>query len=330
MDNALDSKDVLFIAPVFYDYHTKIQKALQERGASVTFFPEMEYSVAFRIIGKLFPGYMELLIKRHHAKILTHAKNMAYDKVFVIRGGFFTEEFMGSLKKILPDAEFVLYEWDSLRQNNYRHLLPFFDKVKTFDRPDADSLGISYQPLFYTSEYAELRQVVEERKDGQIDLAFIGAFHSDRLEIVKRFHDLLDREGLVFKSHLFIKRIPLLRMLLSGQIKVSDLKYLSTYSLDKYGVVEIYRQSNTILDIELNIQSGLSIRTIETVGAGLNLITTNPHVTYEPFFDSTRIQVVDRAELDIDIDFFARSKVRYPYKHYDNYSLENWVEQVFN
>jgi hypothetical protein len=290
----------------------------------------MEYTVAFRIIGKLFPAYMERSIKRHHAKILTHAKTMAYDKVFVIRGGFFTEEFMGDLKKILPDAEFVLYEWDSLRQNNYRHLLPFFDKVKTFDRPNADSLGISYQPLFYTSEYAELRQEVEERKDAQINLAFIGAFHSDRLEIVKRFHDLLDREGLVFKSHLFIKRIPLFRMLLSGQIKLSDLKYLSTYSLDKHEVMEIYRQSNTILDIELNIQSGLSIRTIETVGAGLNLITTNPYVTSEPFFDSTRIQVVDRAELDLDIDFFERTKVRYPYKQCDNYSLENWVEQVFN
>lgn len=79
-----------------------------------------------------------------------------------------------------------------------------------------------------------MRQDVEERKGAQIDLAFIGAFHSNRLELVKLFHDLLEREGLVFKSHLYLKRIPLFRMLLVGRIKFSDLKYLSTYSLDKW------------------------------------------------------------------------------------------------
>ena len=47
MDNVLESKDVLFIAPAFYEYHSKIQNTLQEKGASVSFFPEMEYTVVF-------------------------------------------------------------------------------------------------------------------------------------------------------------------------------------------------------------------------------------------------------------------------------------------
>jgi hypothetical protein len=323
----LSGKKILFIGPKFYGYHTSIIQSLESYGASVTFLPEMDYSVKFRILSKLFPSKSLSLVATHQSKLVDRTKCVDFDMVFVIRGGFFSRCLVESLKSALPKSMFVLYQWDSLKQNDYSNLIGMFDKVMTFDSLDAAKLNIPYEPLFYTSEYSNLLN--ERSEPPKYDLAFVGAYHSDRLEVVKKVAAFCDREGLAFRFHLFIKRLPLMRMLLTGRLKVADLRYLSTKSLSLPEVLDIYRESRAVLDIELNIQSGLSIRTFEALGADLNLVTTNKHVMSEPFYDPKRILVIDRDKVDLNVAFFTDKTVKKPYNDIDRYSLDKWLCRIF-
>jgi hypothetical protein len=323
----LSGKRILYIGPEFYQYHISINEGLTRLGVTTSYYPEMEYSVLFRLSAKLYKPLATKLVRLHLDKILQGALTCSYDAVFVVRGGFCDNGFIQSLKKCLPNASFYMYQWDSLKQNDYSNLIGMFDKVMTFDSLDAAKLNIPYEPLFYTSEYSNLLN--ERSEPPKYDLAFVGAYHSDRLEVVKKVAAFCDREGLAFRFHLFIKRLPLMRMLLTGRLKVADLRYLSTKSLSLPEVLDIYRESRAVLDIELNIQSGLSIRTFEALGADLNLVTTNKHVMSEPFYDPKRILVIDRDKVDLNVAFFTDKTVKKPYNDIDRYSLDKWLCRIF-
>ena len=48
-----------------------------------------------------------------------------------------------------------------------------------------------------------------------------------------------------------------------------------------------------MLDVNHSAQTGLTMRTIETIGAQRKLITSNRHVVDYPFYDPTRILLMD-------------------------------------
>lgn len=317
-------KAILLIAPEFYTYHLEIISSLKSLGAEVTFCSEKEHSLSRRIaqkISKTAVGYLE---RTHKANILNEMKNSIYDFVFVIRGVTLTPDFLTELRLHQPHTKFIMYQWDSYSQNDYREMIPFFDVVATFDVDDAKELNLNYEPLFYTNEYC-----VDTRSDSKktFDLVFYGAYHSDRLTVIKYFDDLFRGKGLVFKSHLYIKKIPLLLRLLTGEIKATDLKYFKTYSVSSSAISQVYSESKAVLDVELTIQSGLSIRTFEVLGSGLKLVTTNANIMMQDFYSAEQIMVIDRSKLDVNTSFFTAKNSVIDMK---KYHIDAWLERIFN
>jgi hypothetical protein len=292
-------------------------------GADVTFFSEMEQSVAYRVLKKISKKLKKRFEKNHINKLLLESKKKTFDAVMVIRGGYFTPNIIAELKDNTKSATFYMYQWDSYRQNDYRDILPFFDVVSTFDYDDAEELNLSYQPLFYTDTYQKI-STSEEKKI--YDLVFYGAYHSDRLLIVKYFHQLFRDNDLIFKSHLFIKKIPLLFKLLKGEIKFKDLKFFKTYMVSPEEISGIYKKSEAVLDIELSIQSGLSMRTFEVLGSGVKLVTTNSNILNEDFYNSTQIKVINRSDINIDLAFFSSETDKIDLA---KYHLDVWIERIF-
>lgn len=319
----LRSTNVLFIAPEFYNYHNELVYTMTKLGANVTFFSEMEQSVAYRLLQKLSKKLKNRFEKNHINKLLLESKKKTFDAVLVIRGAYFTPSIMAELKDNIKSATFYMYQWDSYRQNDYREILPFFDVVSTFDCDDAEELNLNYQPLFYTDTYQKIA-ISEEEKI--YDLVFYGAYHSDRLLIVKYFHQLFRDNGLIFKSHLYIKKIPLLFKLLKGEIKFKDLKFFKTYAVSSEDISDSYKKSEAVLDIELSIQSGLSMRTFEVLGSGIKLVTTNSNIVNEDFYNSAQIKVIDRSAINIDLAFFSSPTDKIDFT---KYHLDAWLERMF-
>ena len=318
----LKNKRVLFLAPKFYQYHSEIISSLELKGASVTFYQEMNYSLSYRIFSKFSIKIERLFKKKYMKNILKDITFDMYDIVFIIRGGSLDKNSLESLHLKLPQAKFFMYQWDSTRQNDYLSLLSYFDKVQTFDMVDSKTYNIDYLPLFYTSVYRDF-----QKREFLYDLVFFGAYHSDRLKIIKHIDILFQENDLSFKYHLYITKLALFRFVLQGTISLKDLKYFKTYSISTKDIIESYQHSNSVLDIELSIQNGLTIRTFETLGSGLKLVTTNDKIKEEDFYNPDRILVINRDILDVNLNFFKQKKDENVI--FSQFYIDSWLDNIF-
>lgn len=313
---------VLLIAPEFYSYHHDLLNALNKISEQVVFYPEMKQTVLYRLSSRLSQHLKKKLENKHIEGLFKLSKTDTFDAVFIVRGATLTPDTLSVLKGNMHDASFYLYQWDSYQQTDYRPLINYFDSVSTFDSKDAAELNLRYEPLFYTDVYQNIDSIETERP---YDLVFFGAYHSDRLAVIKHFEKFLSEAGLVFKSHLYIKKIPLLFRLLKKEIKFSDLRFFKTYSVSAKEIAQSYGQTKVVLDIELSIQSGLSMRTFEVLGSGAKLITTNKNIVKEEFYNSEQIMVIDRNAIKADLSFFNSSC---KYNDMTCYHIDNWLERI--
>lgn len=320
----LEDKRVLFVAPKFYIYHQELIKELENMGAEVTFFPEIEHTVYSRIAAKVSSRhYHERVVIPHQRKIIEAAKESYFDYVFIIRGGYFDATFINHLREHCSDAHFILYPFDLNRKNCCLTLIPYFDEVSTFDVEDLKDLQIGYRPFFYIPHYSSLVTATDKVTD--YDLCFVGAFHSDRLDVVKFFDQHLKANGRNFYCHMYITNMALMVRLLTGKISLGYIKYFKTYPLDVDSVSDLYQRSSAVLDVELNIQSGLSIRTFEVLGSHAKLVTTNRYIKEHSFYNP---DIIDRSQLAYNDRFFDVDASNIEFR-VGRFSLREWLMNIF-
>lgn len=182
----ISNKKILFIAPKFYGYHQEIIDYMESNGADVTFFAEDIYTPFYRFSNKIIPKLADSIKKKYIDMIVNDTVKNAYDIVFVIRGGILSSNIMEKIKINLPNAKYIMYQWDSNNQSNYENIIKYFNIIKTFDRKDAKKYNLKYLPLYYSKKYEDLKY---NKKNKLYDIVFFGAYHSDRLEIIKKTID---------------------------------------------------------------------------------------------------------------------------------------------
>lgn len=155
-DDFLRRKKILFIGIGFYDYETTIIKKLENSGGIVDFYLEQPNYLLSGLYGKIINKlkYKKNIIKKHHKKILNKIKVKKYDIVFVLKGENLTTDFIKALKLQQEKAIFIMYQWDSLnRVSNALDMIPYFDKVFSFDRIDCEKYEkLEFRPLFLESQ----------------------------------------------------------------------------------------------------------------------------------------------------------------------------------
>lgn len=321
----LSGKKILFIGPKYYDYHTNIIQKLQHWGGEVDYYPEMINNFLQRA-AKVIKGRFRTFVQdRYLHTLLDSIGTKHYDHVLLIRGEIITPSFMEELRRRLPKAHFTLYQWDSQKHNNYLPILPYFDHALTFDPLDAQNFHLDYLPLFYTDAY---KQIAESTHSKEYDIAFFGAYHSDRLAIVKQIDAEAKRYGFKFYHHIYITKFSLFRALLRRKITLDDLHYLKTFTVHSSVIHDIYAKTKAVLDVEMTHQNGLTIRTLEVLGSNLKLLTTNTTIQNEPFFDPHRIAVLNRSSIELSPDFFATPLAQDP--RLDHYHIDHWLTTLLS
>jgi hypothetical protein len=93
----------------------------------------------------------------------------------------------------------------------------------------------------------------------------------------------------------------------------------------------IFEESNTIIDVINNKQTGYSMRCIESIGAGKKLFTHNRLIKNEKFYDSNSIYIYENIN-----DFgnkelaFLKNRTRaIDDSTIENLSLKSWLTQLF-
>jgi hypothetical protein len=315
---------LLFISPKFNNYHALILNEMSAMTIEADFFYDKPQGLIYRTLSFISSSVKKYLNKLYLNGIIKTIKDKEYSHVLVIKGTILDEEFMITLREFFPDANFIMYQWDStLTHNSFMRIANFFDNVFTFDMNDSNDYNFEYLPLFFSGLYENLTKKINP----EFDLVFVGEFYpdSDRLTLVKKIAHYMEEQNLNFYYSLRVEFFALLKFILFRQLKLRDLPHISVGRISQDRVIDLYSNSSAVLDIEHLKQNGLTIRSMEVLGAGLKLITTNKNIIYEDFFSKKSIVVLDRENINLDITFFNNDQIAPIDK---KYSLKSWLSHI--
>lgn len=229
-----------------------------------------------------------------------------------------------------PEAKLIIYHWDSIANNgNALRILPVFDRAFSFDKPDCEKLGIRFLPLFYLNDYEKL---ANKNNKYEYDLLFVGTVHCDRYALLQQVLKQVERSGkrcffyMFFQSRILYYKMKLQNKNLRGT-SIRDFRFTP---LDKNSLLELYRKSQAIIDIQHPKQTGLTMRCIETMGSKRKLITTNPHIKEYDFCNKNNILVIDREKPVIPSEFLKLPYREIPSEIYRQYRIDHWLQTIFD
>jgi len=326
----MQNKKVLMFGPSYFGYTECIVSQLQAMGAQVDLYNDRPNN------GALCKTLVRYQVKLYYPKVVAHYtkaaeenKDKDYDYIFVIKSECVDANIMKMLREHFPRAKCILYMWDGLRNiPKGTERLCLYDRVLTFDHEDAEKYGLILRPLFFRKEYAKTSA---EPEHYDYDVSFIGTAHSIRPKMVKAVEDICKKEGRTCFKYLFLTH-PLVywyNKLFNKdyrKVRKSDIHFTSI-SADQ--VRAVYDTTRCILDVEHVSQRGLTIRTIEMIGMGKKLITTNTGIQKYDFYNPKNILILDRENPQIPAEFWESAYEPVPQEIINRYSLESFVRELF-
>ena len=321
---------VLFLGSPFFDYYRHIIGAFERRGYEVDHYNDRPSENPFlKGAIRLRPTLVTAITERYQDSILAATKDQDYDLILVVNGKAFTPGFIEALRAQHPRAEAVLYLWDAIKL--YPHVLGFadlFDRRYTFDAADAvEHPTFTLWPLFYTDDY---RAIGEDGPgtDFEHDIVNVCSAHANRYTLMTWLVPALRARGLRVFSYLFLNRVQFAyNRLRLDAFKGARAREFNFRPLSAADYTRVLRGSKAVLDVSHSSQSGLTIRTIETLGARRKLITTNADVTSYDFYDPSRVLLIDAERPDVDAitEFIATPQQELDPTVYESYGVHPWV-----
>ena len=325
---------ILQITPNFFNYPKIICDELKRMGHEIDWYDDRpSTSSIMKAIIRIYKKFVNKIIDRYSNNILEEIKDKKYDKIFIISGQSFSfnESMMKRLKESQKSAEFILYQWDSLKNFPYiKTMHSYFDRIFSFDKDDvAENPGLEFLPLFFSRQYEELGK--EKKKDYQYDFSFIGTAHPKKYKYVKKISNVLREK--FDKQYIFFyfpsKLVYIYRKI--KNIEFQNAKYceFNFKALSSSEIITIIENSKCILDSAQDGQRGLTIRVIEMLGAKRKIITTNEDVVNYDFYRPENIYVYNEG-FDFESVFFKEEYVDVEKEVYEKYTLRNWLKKVLN
>jgi hypothetical protein len=305
LENKLINKKIIFFSVQTFNLEKEIITKLEEFGAKVDYYDERPSNSNYT------KGIIRLKRELYQHKI----------------PDFFLKKF----KELNPDCIFIFYTWDSFINNNHpTTILKYFDRKFTFDPEDAEKFNINFRPLFYLDYFREVKKNEYNKKS--FDLLFLGTAHSDRYRIGNSIINWCKQNNLNTYAYYFMhgRIVYFYKKLFDKTFKEFEYKKLKFKSLTLLEIVNLYIESNVILDINHPGQKGLTMRTFEAIGANKKIITTNKEIKRYSFFNPNNILVIERnEETKISKDFFENQYESISLDLYNKLSIEGWLNCLF-
>lgn len=319
-----NKQSVLMFCPNFFGYERRVSDALKAEGFDVDLYDERPNNGFFcKVFLRLNFKPYKLIVRKYIKRVIEENAGKNYDYVFVVKSEAAGEKEVELLRKAYPNAKFVLYLWDSVKNvPDGEKKIPLYDRVLTFDPSDAEKYSLPFLPIPYGKEYVKREQCVSFK----YDVAFIGTAHSVRPRVVKEIKKQCESQGRRCFSYFYSPHplVFLLNKLTNPDFKHISLKEINFKPLSTEKVCEIYNESRCVLDIEHPHQSGTTTRPVEMLPMQKKIITTNSHVKEFEFFNDNNFLIIDRNNPVIDHVFFNK-----PYLSVDDQTLYKYSGQNF-
>ena len=327
-----ESPKILVIGPKFFSYGSLIATRLSELGFNAVFVDErpgigtIEKAV-LRFLGPYFVPGLHSRLKKYLMEIASDS----VEKILLLSSEVVTPGFFPNLRKFFPNAKIIAYSWDSIRNKpNTLKIVPFSDSAFSFDPEDATQIqGVKLRPLFYHPMF----EMKFKHQNLRPKIGFLGTLHSDRTLVLSRIlSEIKKTADAELKCFIYCqnKYVFAFRVLFAPQLWFSR-KLISYESLPISNVIEWLKEVDFIIDIHHPKQTGLTMRTVEAIGMGKKLITTNKSIKNYAFYDPNMHFIVERKNPNLSFLVNQMNSVNSKADTLkEKVKLDTWISEVFN
>ncbi|MCH6435003.1 hypothetical protein [Escherichia coli] len=322
--------NVLLLCPNFYNYREIIKNELVKQGYNVHSFDERPSNATFfKITLRLLGGkFFSVITKRYYRNILESISHVKYiNTILIINPEALGKDTLMLLKKEYPEAQVVLYLWDSLKNKKYiSSLFEFCNRIYTFDYNDAKKFGFTFLPLFFSVKPQEIDKI-EKKK-----IIFIGSVHSTRFDIISKIHNIAVSNNINFKFNLYFpsRLIFWFSFLRKKSLRNDLLDKVILKPLPYEFYLKEMQSAEFVLDVSHPKQSGLTMRTMEALAYNKKIITTNDNIRHYDFFDPNKHFILNDINEKNIIHFVNTSQKECSYSPstINRYSISSWVRAL--
>ena len=327
----MGKRKLLLIAPLFFDYYQHIIQEAESLGYEVVYICDApSNSNISKAMARINKNLIKCTAKKYFMeRVVPIIKGNNFDYVLVVGGMTFsfTEEMVGEVKNMNPNAKFVMYQWDSEKNLPYSTgIHKYFDSLYSFDLNDCKEMPkYTFLPLFYTRNYEEIKKL--DVDEFVYDCSYVGTAHPRKYKDVNTMSEAL--KELMPKQFIYHYMPSKLKYFYHKayatefkEAKLSDFKMIKVSSNE---MIRIIKESRCILDAPQDNQTGLTIRTIECLGAKRKMITTNTDVKKYDFYNEANILVFE-GTIDKNSRFFSSPYQEVNEDIYKKYSLHEWIK----
>ena len=326
----LSGKRILLFSPTFFDYSQVLTKGFEDMGATVDYYDERpSNSFWAKALVRVKPSLIRTYTNKYYDRVIERTQNIVYDLVIFINAEAVSYSSLEKLKQIHSKSTFVFYIWDSLRNKGFDlNKLSFFDIRQSFDKNDCEEYKLDFNPLFFSPKYENVALAAPQKENNKV--FFVGTVHSDRYRFLLKIKNIASKFDIGTFYYLFFpSKILYYKMKFTDKFfrntKLSDFKYVP---IEPSLMFEKFSESSMVIDIQHPKQTGLTMRTIEVLGAKKKLITTNEAIKGYDFYNENNILVVDRKNPVIPDNFFNLPYCEISPEIYYSYSLRGWIEKL--
>lgn len=315
---------ILFISPYFFSYTELIIEEIKSLGFEVTnIYDRPTKNKLLLAFIRVFPSIAAPLTNLFYLRKFKNIIKGEFDIVFVLQGESITKRLLLKLRKINPNAKFIYYIWDSIK-NKPKSIsnLVFYDYRFTFDPVDAKKYNMIYRPLFSKKYFSDC-------VDFKYDYCFIGTLHSDRYKILKKIKSYnLNFNNAYEFLYCQARWLYWFKRLFTNSLNDCIKSEVSFDPLKIEVMRKIFSQSKIIIDIEHEKQNGLTMRTIDALMSQKKLITTNKYIKKHRIYNPKFIHILDRDNPIIPQDFLDGNLELIPEEELKPYLLSSWLKDI--
>lgn len=306
-----------------WNYDAHIVSALQKKGIESFHIKisDFKYKNIWERIrntfSKIFLGKNTKLKKRQDYIIQQLQKSGFQNQILVINPELIDLEYHLAIKKYTD--RYIAYLYDSVSRCPVKHLLEgVFDEIFSFDKNDVLTYGFSE-----TTNYIYFDKLENTIKSKQ-NFIYIGSI-DNRLKYLNNFAQNLKKQNQSFLFYAIGKKayINKLEQVLLGK---NENIIFQKKRFTQQETLKIYAESDIILDLVRDNQTGLSFRIFEAIGLQKNVITNNKFIETYDIYSFNKIILMN--------EFFKKNENISNDSYYSNeiiykYHISNWIKAIF-
>ncbi|UPF27054.1 hypothetical protein MWM29_09300, partial [Flavobacterium psychrophilum] len=211
-------------------------------------------------------------IKKRQEHIIKMLEEKGFqDQILVINPEVISLEYHQKIKKFTP--KYIAYLYDSVERCPIEHLLHgVFNEIYSFDKGDVKEYGFKE-----TTNYNYLeKQPITDGLSIKNQVLYIASF-DNRLEKVMLLKQAFEKIKVSYKFIIVGKKTSLYKLKNVFSSKILGIEFKRN-RIKQNDLKKLYAQTQTILDLVRDNQSGLSFRVFEAMAFQKKLITNNKNI----------------------------------------------------